>query len=100
MPTIERALARGQHAATLKVVVPRSTVASIDRFLELLDLADAFCRAERLLSLARSRDQRRFQEWFFGEFVRQPRASRRSRGPRRPRGARASRDHAGQARQS
>jgi hypothetical protein len=68
---VEAALARGHRTATLRVTVPRSTVASIDRFLELLDLADAFCREERLLSLARSRDQRRFQEWFFGEFVRQ-----------------------------
>ena len=68
---VEGALARGKRTATLTVTVPRRTVASIDRFLELLDLADAFCREERLLSLARSREQRRFQEWFFGEFVRQ-----------------------------
>ena len=68
---VEAALAAGQRSATLHVTVPRSTVASIDRFLELLDLADAFCREQRLLSLARTREQRRFQEWFFGEFVRQ-----------------------------
>jgi hypothetical protein len=40
---------------------------------ELLDLADAFCREERLLSLARNPEQRRFQTWFLTEFVRQAR---------------------------
>ena len=39
--------------------------------MELLELADEFCRAERLLSLARSAEQRRFQAWFLTEFVRQ-----------------------------
>jgi hypothetical protein len=43
----------------------------VGRFLELLDLADAFCRDQRLLSLARSSEQREFQRWFLGEFVRQ-----------------------------
>ena len=51
--------------------MPRTTAESIGRFLELLDLADAFCREERLLSLARTPEQRRFQRWFLGEFVRQ-----------------------------
>ena len=51
--------------------MPRATAAAIGRFLELLDLADAFCREERLLSLARTPEQRRFQRWFLGEFVRQ-----------------------------
>ena len=41
----------GQHAA-------RRRAQSIGRFLELLDLADAFCREERLLSLARTPEQR------------------------------------------
>jgi hypothetical protein len=41
------------------------------RLLELLDLADAFCRGERLLTLARPPDLVVFQEWLFGEFVRQ-----------------------------
>ena len=40
-------------------------------FIELLDLADEFCREERLLSLARTPEQRRFQRWLLGEFVRQ-----------------------------
>ena len=45
----------------------------IEQMLELLDLADEFCRAQRLLALARTPQQREFQPWYFGEFVRQAR---------------------------
>jgi hypothetical protein len=45
----------------------------IEQMLELLDLADEFCRAKRLLALARTPAQREFQQWYFGEFVRQAR---------------------------
>jgi hypothetical protein len=51
--------------------MPRDTATTLVRFVELLDLADEFCRAERLLSLARSAEQRKFQVWFLTEFVRQ-----------------------------
>ena len=51
--------------------MPRATATTLVRFVELLDLADEFCRAERLLSLARSAEQRKFQAWFLTEFVRQ-----------------------------
>ncbi len=68
---IESAQAAGETTTDLRVNMPRATAQSIGRFLELLDLADAFCRDERLLSLARTREQRRFQQWFLGEFVRQ-----------------------------
>jgi len=68
---IESAQAAGETSTDLRVNMPRATAQSIGRFLELLDLADAFCRDERLLSLARTREQRRFQQWFLGEFVRQ-----------------------------
>ena len=68
---IEDALHAGRQAADLRVAVPPETAAKIGRFIELLDLADAFCRQERLLSLARSPEQQQFQRWFLGEFVRQ-----------------------------
>ena len=68
---IEDALASGSATADLHIAVPRSTAATIGRFIRLLDLADAFAREERLLSLARTADQQRFQRWFLGEFVRQ-----------------------------
>ena len=68
---IEAALARGQETTDLVVHMPRATAATLSRFVELLDLADEFCREERLLSLARSAEQRKFQVWFLHEFVRQ-----------------------------
>nr|WP_232523355.1 ATP-binding protein [Nocardioides sp. MAH-18] len=70
---IEQALASGADRADLRVAMPRPTAATIGRFIELLDLADAFCREERLLSLARTADQQQFQRWFLSEFVRQER---------------------------
>ena len=68
---IEAALAQGLESTDLVVHMPRSTATMLVRFVELLDMADEFCRAERLLSLARSSEQRRFQAWFLSEFVRQ-----------------------------
>jgi len=38
---------------------------------EMFDVADAFCRAERLLSLARTTSQRAFHNWLLGELVHQ-----------------------------
>lgn len=66
---IDDALRSGAATADLQVVMPQQTAATIGRFIELLDLADAFCREERLLSLARTPEQRRFQRWFLGELV-------------------------------
>ena len=68
---IEAALARGHESTDLVVHMPRATAATLSQFVELLDLADEFCREERLLSLARSSQQRKFQAWFLCEFVRQ-----------------------------
>jgi anti-sigma regulatory factor (Ser/Thr protein kinase) len=67
---IERALQSGAATTDLHVAMPRQTAATIGRFIELLDLADAFCREERLLSLARTPEQQQFQRWFLTEFVR------------------------------
>ncbi len=68
---IEAALAQGNESTDLVVHMPRATATTLVRFVELLELADEFCRAERLLSLARSAEQRKFQAWFLTEFVRQ-----------------------------
>lgn len=65
------ALRSGAASTDLHVAMPRQTAATIGRFIELLDLADEFCRQERLLSLARTPEQQAFQRWFFTEFVRQ-----------------------------
>lgn len=68
---IEAAQRDGRTTTDLVVQMPLATASSIGRFLELLELADAFCREERLLSLARSPEQRLFQDWFLQEFIRQ-----------------------------
>ncbi len=68
---LERTLASGHDSTDLSMQVPLATIQNVDRFLELLDLADAFCREERLLSLARSPEQREFQQWVLREMVRQ-----------------------------
>jgi anti-sigma regulatory factor (Ser/Thr protein kinase) len=68
---IEAALAQALESTDLVVHMPRATATTLVRFVELLDLADEFCRAERLLSLARTSEQRKFQAWFLTEFVRQ-----------------------------
>jgi anti-sigma regulatory factor (Ser/Thr protein kinase) len=59
----------------LTITIPRSAGDDFQRFIELLQLADAFCRQERLLTLARTPDQIAFQTWMFGEFVRQARGA-------------------------
>ena len=65
------ALLDGDDDLDLTITVPRSSGDDFQRFIELLELADAFCRQERLLTLARDSDQIAFQTWMFGEFVRQ-----------------------------
>ena len=70
---IEAALAADSTTTDVHVVMDTTSAETIGRFIELLDLADAFCREEQLLSLARTPEQQRFQEWFLGEFVRQAR---------------------------
>jgi len=68
-------LAGSDHDAEVDLVVrvPRAAGPEFDRFLELLELADAFCHEERLLTLARTPEQVAFQTWMLGEFVRQTR---------------------------
>ncbi len=68
---IEAAVAAKRTHTDLVVHMPRATARTLSRFIELLDLADDFCRQQRLLSLARTPEQRRFQGWFLCEFVRQ-----------------------------
>ena len=68
---IEAAFARGEETTDLELSLPRQIVERVDLFIEMLDLADEFCRAERLLSVARTPEERAFQTWFLREFVRQ-----------------------------
>ncbi|MBO0847379.1 MAG: hypothetical protein J2P22_18430 [Nocardioides sp.] len=55
----------------LDVKAPVDAGPRFARLIEVYDLADAFCRNERLLTLARTPGQVSFETWLFGEFVRQ-----------------------------
>lgn len=68
---VQAAADAGETHVDLDVVLRRPDAARVERLIELLDLADAFCREERLLSLARSPEQVTFQQWFLGQVVRQ-----------------------------
>lgn len=70
---LEHALANGHEVVDLTVVVPPTTPDTMAQMAELLELADEFCRSQRLLSLATTPQQRQFQTWVLGEFVRQGR---------------------------
>jgi anti-sigma regulatory factor (Ser/Thr protein kinase) len=65
------ALRSGRPYLDLEIKAGADTATRFARLIELLDLADAFCRNERLLTLARTRAQVVFQTWLFGQFVRQ-----------------------------
>ncbi len=70
---IETALSEGRERIDVRLVMERAAARDIDRFIELLERADTFCREQRLLSLARGAEQQQFQRWFLGELVRQSR---------------------------
>lgn len=65
------ALEERRDRIDLEVTAPLDAADRFARLIELYDLADAFCRNERLLTLARTPEQVEFQTWLFGEFVRQ-----------------------------
>jgi hypothetical protein len=67
------ALQTGRSHLDLDVLAPLDASERFSRLQELLDLADAFCRNERLLTLARSDTLLAFETWMYGEFVRQGR---------------------------
>lgn len=70
-PDLHRATDAGDERLDLVVNTPVDSGPRFSRLMELLDLADAFCRNERLLTLARTPELVTFQEWMYGEFVRQ-----------------------------
>ncbi|CAA9373029.1 ATP-binding protein [uncultured Nocardioides sp.] len=68
---VDQQLRRGATRMDLTVESTPGAATIFSTMLEMFDLADAFCRAERLLSTARTPAQRDFQSWFLGEFIRQ-----------------------------
>lgn len=79
-----RAAADGRESIDLTVEVARAATPIFEGFLELMDRADEFCRAERLLSLARSPHQKRFQMWLLSELIGQTSGNSPTRWPGRP----------------
>ncbi|MBU2695686.1 ATP-binding protein [Pimelobacter sp. 30-1] len=61
----------GRNAVDLRLRMPREVARQIGGLIDLLDAADEFSRAQRLLTAPRTQDQRAFQIWFLGEFRRQ-----------------------------
>ncbi|MEZ5098079.1 MAG: ATP-binding protein [Nocardioides sp.] len=70
---VDAAHAAGEHSVDLDVLVRPQDGPTFERMSQLLDLADEFCRAERLLALERTPEQAGFQRWFLDEFARQAR---------------------------
>jgi anti-sigma regulatory factor (Ser/Thr protein kinase) len=62
---------RRDGTVDLTVHLTSASAVMMGRFVELLDFADEFCSRERMLSLARTPEQRAFQTWFLTELVRQ-----------------------------
>jgi anti-sigma regulatory factor (Ser/Thr protein kinase) len=70
---ILEAVATGEHTVDVDVTIDRSSISTIAQMIDVLELADAFCRAERLLSVAATPRQRAFTRWYLGEYIGQGR---------------------------
>lgn len=68
---VEQAREAGKAVVHLKVQMDAGAAGIVTTMLEMFDLADAFCKAERLLTIQRTPQQRAFHVWYLGEFVRQ-----------------------------
>lgn len=73
---IESAAATHRPTVDIRAQVDRAATPLFEQMLALLDLADEFCRAQRLLSLARTPEQVAFQRWYLTEFIRQAQGER------------------------
>jgi anti-sigma regulatory factor (Ser/Thr protein kinase) len=70
---VEEAIRAGLERADIVYQVPASAPDTMAQLLELLELADEFCRTQRLLTLAATPQQYQLQRWYLGEFQRQAR---------------------------
>ncbi|HYG94407.1 MAG TPA: ATP-binding protein [Nocardioides sp.] len=68
---VDAAQAKGEETVDLRLRMTPDAARQIAALTDLLDAADEFSRAERLLTPARTPEQRAFQIWFLGEFRRQ-----------------------------
>lgn len=65
------AIKAGKSSTPVRLVTTPDAPPLVAQMIDVLELADSFCRAERLLSVAATPEQRDFQRWFLGEIVRQ-----------------------------
>lgn len=86
---LDAAATSDQARVDLAFRVSRDTPRVMAVIGDLLEVADQFCRSERLLSIAATPQQRQFQDWYLGEFVRQSRGE----APQPWRGADHQHDH-------
>ena len=68
---VKRARRAGSATIDLDVTVEPEAAPILTTMLEMFDLADAFCKAERLLSIQRTPEQRAFHVWYLTEYIRQ-----------------------------
>jgi anti-sigma regulatory factor (Ser/Thr protein kinase) len=68
---LEAAIAEGLERTDLVFRMPPGAADTMAQLLDLLELADEFCRTQRLLVLAATPQQFELQRWFLGEFHRQ-----------------------------
>lgn len=68
---VDDALEAGEETIDLRLRMAPQVARQIGELIDLLDAADDFSRAERLLTAPRTPEQRAFQIWFLGEFRRQ-----------------------------
>lgn len=71
LDVVEQAIEGDVETADIRMVIGPDAPAVMAQMIDVLELADAFCRTERLLSLASTDQQRDFQHWFLGQFVSQ-----------------------------
>ncbi|WP_198016868.1 ATP-binding protein [Nocardioides sp. CF8] len=68
---VKRARRAGKARIDLDVTIEPEAAPILRTMLEMFDLADAFCKAERLLSIQRTPEQRAFHVWHLTEYIRQ-----------------------------
>ena len=73
MRELEDAISAGVERMDVELMMPPNSPATMQQLLELLELADEFCRSQRLLTLAATDQQYQLQRWYLGEFIRQGR---------------------------
>lgn len=68
---VQRARRDGVATIDLHVKMEPEAAPILTTMLEMFDLADAFCKAERLLSLQRTAKQREFHIWYLTQLIQQ-----------------------------